>query len=67
MSTFIEKRQGLVNTSPVDYRLESIARGQRDASPGEIVEAKIDGVCPRCGRELYEPDDGADCVCGFSY
>lgn len=35
-------------------------------TPAEIVEAKLDGVCPRCARPGDFGDEGY-CVCGFAY
>jgi hypothetical protein len=41
----------------------------REAMPDEIVEAKIDGRCPRCDRHGDFGEEGL-CMnpkCGFSY
>ena len=37
------------------------------AMPDEIVEAKLDGICPRCEAKGDFGDEGLCLKCGFAY
>lgn len=71
MTTFLEKSQGHAGGAArklIGRKLVRLPRGVEQATPDEIVEAKMDGVCPRCDHNGDFFADGGLCNrCGFSY
>ena len=48
--------------------LRVLKNGVEQASPAEICEAKLDGVCPRCGSPVdLDGDSGLCHKCKFSF
>jgi len=59
---------GRAGAVPVGFAITK--NGIVSPTPDEIVEAKTDGICPRCGAELDICNEGGLCTnqkCGFSF